>query len=541
MASVDHLERMRTQAKYSKVEDYYILRAAVRKSYAVSESPNLDPNSFAEAHDLVKPPIGPYDSETIQKILDYRSTGESYYPAGSTFDEQIESLLPSEAEFTSLDSDLRQSLTHLLGRSVIGLPEALPGPECIEGLDFLSSALLHLHYLGLASRTPIRWLETLQSKEGEKGTTSGLTTRWHPRSLRMDGAVNSQYEWLLRAVRNRLRILVYGPIRTMVVAYNKRRGPVRVYHNDLMRTLGVPRMQAAQIYNYIQLMLTERFRPSLGSLGVRYRCIVGPNKRVKRPVGTLCEHISLSESKYAGLNIFLEPVWAERTESPDEFVITADTETVSFRMDLFHHTAKVGEEIGQWVYRVMQADDPHPKRDENWIFKTSPRSKRVGVPTEGERNLLSIMWAHQGTPEQRKKLVEDMEIPVRARRDASQALRKRNAYSVVYYPAVEYCGVPQGIMVAARTNTETQKREVSECLLASFPFVRLLSGKEGVLAVARVREGNGQFQAETARRRLEQMGIEHIDAVCEIQKTFYFTALGRLFSDDEGNWRDPWA
>lgn len=541
MASIDHLERMRTQAKYSKVEDYYILRGAVRKSYGVEESPELDPVAFSEAHNLVKWPRDAYDLETIQEFLDYRSIGEGSYPAGNTFDEQFESLLPSDAEFTSADPVLRNAMTHLLGRSVIGLPETLPGPGCIEGLDFLSSALLHLYYLGLASRTPIRWLEALQSKEGEKGTQVGLTTRWHPRSLRMDGAVNSRYEWLLRRVRSRLRILVYSPIRRMCVSYNKRKGPVRVFQNDIMKTLRAPRMQASHVYNYIQLMLTERFLPSLGSMGVRYRCIVGPNKRVQRPVGNLCEHVSLSESRYGGLNIFVEPTWVEREDGPEEFVITADSETISFRMDLFDHMAKVGEEIGQWAYRVVEADEEIPEKGGNWIVKTSPPSRRARIPTEAERNLLSIMWAHQGTPEQRGQLMENMELPVRAQRDASKALRKRNAYNFVYYPAVEYCGVPQGIMVAAKTNTEAEKREVSECLLASFPFVRLLSGDNGLVAIARVREGNGQFQAETARRRLEQIGVEHTDAVCDIQKTFYFTALGRLFSDEERDWKDPWA
>ena len=542
MASVDYLEQMRSPLKYSKLDDYHIMKAVVYKLHNLAEPPELHADEFAKKHGLSKLPQQKRDPEAIQDVLDYRSTPEPYFPAGESFSQQIQSLLQANQELLSADDAVRRSLAHLLGRQVIGLPEDLPGSGLLPGLDFLSSALIQLHYLGIASRTPVRWLHLLQQRTSSEETSS---TRWHPRTLRMDGAVNSECEWLLGRVRRRLRILVYSPIRVLTEAYNARPGPIRVYYSDIMKTLDIPRAQAKQVYEYVQLTLTERFIPSLQAMGVQYRCAISPRRKAKRPVGTLCEHISLGESLESsnrGLSIFLEPSGVDGPTPEDEFTITADTEIVSFRMDLFDHTAKDGEQIGVWEYDLDET--PLPKRGGNWVLSSSPAHRRARAMTKSEIMLLSILWAHRGSPEQRNQLLRLMEFPDRGLREASMSLKKKKSYAVVYYPSPEYCGIPQGIVIASRATTKRDREDLQDWLVRSFPFVRHLSGEQGQLTIARVREGGGQIAAAAAKgvsSTLASMGIENTTAVCDVQRTFYATALGRLYSDVEGNWRNPWV
>jgi hypothetical protein len=542
MASVDYLEQMRRPLKYSKLDDYHILKAAVYKLHKVAEPPELNGEKFAKAHGQDNLPQDKIDPEEIQSALDYRSTPEPYFPAGETFDQQVQSLLQANQDLLTADDGVRRALVHLLGRQVIRLPEGIPGSGLLLGLDFLSSALFQLHYLGIASRTPVRWLHLLQQRTSPEDTSS---TRWHPRTLRMDGAANSEYEWLLGRVRRRLRILVYAPIRILTESYNTRPGLIRVYYSDIMKTLDVPRAQARQIYDYVQLTLTERFIPSLQMMGIQYRCTISPHRKARRPIGTLCEHMSLgksSESPYGGLSIFLEPYGVDGPMPEDEFTITADTEIVSFRMDLFDHTAKDGEQIGVWEYDLDET--PLPKRGMTWVLKRSPSHRRARTMTKSERMLLSILWVHRGSPEQRIQLLRLMDFPERGLREAAKSLKTKNAYAVAYYPSPEYCGIPQGIMIASRATTRKDREELQEWLVSSFPFVRHLSGEEGQLTIARVREGGGQIAAAAAKgvsRTLASMGIENTTAVCDVQRTFYATALGRLYSDVEGGWRDPWT
>lgn len=528
---------MRNPGKSTRVGDYYILWAAVQKSLGVVDGPTLEPDLFAETYDVQKIPKDPVDAERIQEVLDYKSIREAFFPAGDTFREQMESLLPGD--LLSGEPAVKNALAHLLGRLVVEVPDNLPDGGHITGLDFLSNALFHLHYLAYLPEppTPIRWLHALQPKEGDRAGTQRLGSSWNLRTIRMDGAVNIRYDWVLQLFRNRLRMLLYEPIRRMTSEYNRRNRPIIIRRNDIMNTLGLTRRRAEKAYEYLQLLISERFIPSLQSLGLRYRCILGADERVPRPLGSLCEHISLTDAHYAGLDIYVEPKDASRSELDEELAIVADREIVSLRMDLFRRL-KDGEEEGIW--QDLKESDSRPETTRDWLLKESCSSRQSRKLSQDERNMLSILWAHQGSPEQRRQLIEIMEFPKRRRIEAFNELTNSKAFTVMYHPSLEYCGIPHGLMIAARASTSRKRSEMKDWLLSSFPFVRLLLGEQGQLAIVRRRTGGAQFAAQVVARQLSEMDIEHTTAVCSMQRTFYFTVLGRLYSDDEGRWRNPW-
>jgi hypothetical protein len=556
MASVTYLDLSRNSTRYSKLDDYYILRAALKKSYHLAERPPLEPDKFTESYDLKRTPKQGVSDEAIQEALDYRGVEGISFPQGATFQQQCDSLVPADTPGTtsvkeSWDStEVRRALIHFLGRQVVGLPEELPSIGVPDGLDFLSAALVQIHYLSVATGNPVRWLNTLQeiqksqkdAQEAQKDRQS-TATFWQQRTLRMDGPINHTYEWLLSGLRKNIRALLYRPIRVFTEKYNQSKHPVRVRQNEIMETLDLPRTRAKRAYDHIQLMLTERFIPSLPTIGVRYRCVIGSDRRLARPIGTLCEHIAWQKDEedkwdYGTLNIYLEPLGADRPTSSDEFVITADTETISFRTDLFDHTIKYGEERGTWE-SGDETDELSIGRTKGWILRKSPKARRYGTMTESERNLLSVLWTHQGSPEQREHLISLMDFPVRGLRHAKSSFKKRVPYSVMYYPSVEYCAIPLGLMIAARIRTKRKMEEASHLILTSYPFVRLLTGNEGMLAIVRVPYG-GHGWMEYVSHPLREMGIEHKTAICDSQRTFYATALSRLYSDAEDGWRDPW-
>lgn len=534
---MDYLDRVRNPGKSTKVGDHYILWAAVQKFLGVPDEPALQPELFAETYKVDRLPSRALNPEAIQEVLDYRSIREALFPAGKTLMAQMESLLPTD--LFGDDPSERTALAHFLGRLVVGMPEELPSSGHIAGLDFLSCALFHLHHISHLPEpsTPIRWLHALQPREGELPGTRRDRSSWDIRTTRMDGAANVRRYGLLDLFRSRLRILLYEPVRRIMVEYNKRNRLVNIRKNDLMHTLQLTRPQAEKTYENLQLISSERVIPSLNSLGLRYRCVVGSEGWVPRPLGSLCEHISLTESDYAGLCLYLEPSDASRSKRDGELAIVADRETVSFRMDLFKRR-KEGEQEGIW----QDLDDSafNPDESEEWLLKQSHDARQPRIPSDNERNLLSIVWAHQGTPEQRGYLLDVMGFPKLRRSRALSALRKQKAFSVMYHPSLEYCGIPHGLVIAASVSSSKKQERVKRWLLSSFPFVRLLSGEEGLLAIVRRQSGGAQYAAQVATSYLNEMGVEHVTGICDRQRTFYFTALGRLYCEAQRKWKNPW-
>ena len=537
--SLAYLRKFYVPNRTARFTDTRLLTLVIQKLAGARGEPPLEPEVFAEAIQVAEPSTNPLTDNEIKSLdptIDF--TGYNY-PKGRSLQEQIASVLPQNPSILPVDGDLRQALIHLLTHLVRGFPGKFAPGEFHAGLDYLSSAMFTLNHIARISGTPVKWPEELYKIDGLKIQTPD----WQNLTIRPDGAPRIEWSWLTSRLRNRIRSLRYEPLRAILAKLNSEKKPSMIRRQDIEGVAGVPRTAARFVQENLKQLITERHLISMPSIGLRHRCVISHDKRQPWPMHSLYEYVALDDEDFGSLQFYIEPVTSEGPDNPNLLSIAAHTEVVSFRMSLFNPFSKQGEELGIWRDMAFEDAKFNPEGENSWPYAESETASNdsVHTPSEIERMVLSILWTHRGPPEHRSMLPRIFDIPTTTWRENLARIRNASALSVVYHPSLEYCALPDGVYLAVMDASISQIEDVNRWLCTSFPYAHILLGDDGLVALVRLPEGKSAYYSSVMESEMMKRNLQYIFAHPKAQRTYYMTALSRLFSMPEGKWKDPWV
>jgi hypothetical protein len=507
---------MTDPSKTTKMDDRSILLGVIEKWRKIKTRPRLSPTRFEKAFNL-EPLPDIFDKKELVNVLNVNPFWTQ--PKGKKFKDLLSSLIPVNENMFSTDPILRKALVYVLGRFVFRIPKnRVQWTNYPKGLDYLTTALFSLYELECILEMSIDWLSELNKKKTEQY----YAPEWELLTLRPDGPTVQEGSGIVNRMRPKVRSLRYKPVIQACENFRDKTAFSSVSWGFL-RDQGLSRGESQQAWSSLQLLLTERFIPSLSHLGLRYRLKFTELFRDHFPLGPLCETLSLNKKGYGGLRIYVEP---DKTEKPIEsgsFDIVSNQQILSMRMDFYCR------EKNKWNLGVFDESDDQPKDTPGWLY--SETSQREGEPkslSELERHILSIVWGHRGTQSQRHVLLETM--GVRASRSQLSRLVNKTDLKVLHYPSLEYAGLPDGLVVAVRDASPQEVVDLTFWLIRSFPFVRLYrdTARGSLLAVIRLPEYRGNFFSSMIGSKLSELGLDHITTTVMKQRTFYMTTFSRI-------------
>ncbi len=516
-ASLDYLSRVSAPSKDTKFDDRYILLSVIEKWRGLKTRPKLLPTRFERTHGL----------EPLTLIVEKKrlTTALKINPlmkqaTGKKLRDQIESLLPPDERMLSTDTTVRKAIVYFLGRVVLQLPrycaDWLSYPK---GLDYLTTALFTLYELDRITGADTDWLNELHKTQKEQDQTPD----WEVLTLRPDGATSTIWSNLLNRFRSNIQSLSYYPLRKMCEYLRNQKGMTRVTGRLVGNICGLTRSATVKVASDMEMLLTERTVPSLSQMGLRYRIKFSRKYRGFQPLGTLCETLALSDTRFRGLRFYVES--ESKTEESEPNDITADQLIVSMRLDLFDTDNE------SWEPSAFEESEETPEDTPGWIYTES--SLRDGDPvtlTGQDRYILGVLWSHQGSFAQREIFLSTMGVSKNRKHQFYTKMLKSNVVSIIHHPSMEYVGLPDGTVVAVRNASTEDIEDLTMWLVRSFPFVRLFRDlKQGcLLAVIRLPKLRSHFFASMIRTRLDGQGIENLTSTVMGQRTFYMTILNRL-------------
>ncbi|RDE14266.1 MAG: hypothetical protein C4K47_04830 [Candidatus Thorarchaeota archaeon] len=377
---------------------------------------------------------------------------------------------------------------------------------------------------------------------------------WPVMTLRADGSIAGDSEGILSEVRQQLNALEYKPVRDICAYLAERPMPGCPTGADVMNATGLTKSASYHASAFLQMVITEDYVPSFGSMGLQYRYVMMSQERgVDRPlaIADKCflrrEHAAKTTTKnlaHAGFRVAVgqvEPVGSqgpsERDLPENSFTVSVQSQFVSVRLDLY--------DVGKSVWREPW-NERRPAPRSTILHLTGSEPPVLGppsVPMQREVDALSILWSFKGTRPTRRWLFERMGFPAGTAEHIIPSLFKKRLVRLMYYPALEYCSLPEGIFACSTGMSARDLLSYTRWAVGVFPYCRILTNKSAgdVVAIARVPRLRSTLASEVIRDRLEETGCEFMVSVIQSYKSYYMTVLNRLYNPVSRDWLDPWS
>jgi hypothetical protein len=292
----------------------------------------------------------------------------------------------------------------------------------------------------------------------------------------------------------------------------------------------------------LEQFLQERYIPSFRKLGLRYRYIFTPLQRSEILDNGLVERMILTEQKIRGCAVYVEP---SQTKGPNvsslprgSYESVVEDEIISMNLDYFDM------QTGKWnLENIGTTDSPKKKRRKRSIeYSTLHIDNRPFSLTERQTELLSVLWRFQGSKTQRRWLLDQVDFPTRtANRLLHQMMRDR-VLSRVHFPALEFCGLPDGLMAAANCYDRRSRDSLIDEMAGQLPFVRLLVGNSNdVVAHIQVPAKKGDHVAGILRDIMDELSDRSFTARLRSSQTYRMSVLHQIRYRDNQTWKDIWS
>ncbi len=394
----------------------------------------------------------------------------------------------------------------------------------------------------LASTTNLRRLLNLEiTGQLESSVKTPQTpqprSQWAQTRITSDSPLSYMFEGLLSSIRAELNVLRFDQLRKTCEYLADVETPGKPTNREIANAAKIG-IRSAQSFS-IGLILTERYIPSLMDLGLKHRYIF--TKMQKSAVDSigLAERISVAESEdFQIATKHLEP---ETSEGPDEnelpdncFHTAVETDIISMRMDLYDM------EQGEWGDEPWTSSLDNQRKAQWLIRKTASNVESYSMPTQRELDLLSIITSISANSDGIKLILKSLEFPQSTAKHHLSRLLSTSRVRLLYHPALEYVGLPEGILLAAQFKTITRLDEFIEWLVSSFPYVHVQYSKGEKGLVSRVRVPRFSKSEGLIRQELQKENALRAIGTISRNRTYQMSALHRLYQSKKKPWRDPW-
>jgi len=359
-------------------------------------------------------------------------------------------------------------------------------------------------------------------------------------AMRADGPAASHYETLLQLFRQEINILQHRPLVQLCLKLTKKEQPNRLTAIDLEQVTEFKGRKAYYELERLEHFLHERYFPALRKIGLRYRYIFTPRQRPSVVSDGLIERMILTEQNIRGCSIHIEPSWTKgpRTWTFPEgsYEAVVEDELISMRLDAFDMKK------GEWDLDVDGTGSKRRKKAKRAIKQsTSFVDNRSFRLTERQSELLSILWRFEGSRLQRKWFLEQIDFPIRTANRLLHQMLKDHILMSVYLPALEFCGLTDGLMIVANCFDRRSRDTLISQLTEKLPFVRLLFGDSNdVVAHTRLPAKSSDNVGGPIREMMKEISDNSFTARLKSSYTYRMTALHRIRNPETKGWKDPW-
>ncbi|NHI88149.1 MAG: hypothetical protein EAX87_01430 [Candidatus Thorarchaeota archaeon] len=368
-------------------------------------------------------------------------------------------------------------------------------------------------------------------------------TQWNVHALRPDGPTATTHEQMLKMFRGNINILESEPLVKMCQYLSNVEMANRPTAADVEKVTGTKRRMSHYILQRLGLVLTERYIPTMSLLGLKYRFIFTERQRQKLVTESLLKRLALSESNFEGCTIHIEP---QESLGPSEDLpmgstqLTANSELVSLRMDLFNADTQ------QWTEPNWDEDSATRRRSKGWLKRETQQKRRQTHLTNREVDLLGPLLAFQGLKGSRMWMLSQLGFPLQTARRYLRRLLEMKVLRLLYTPALEFCGIPEGMIVGAKFRDKQLRDFFLDWATNRIPYVRAYTN-EGTDLVALIRLP--QFKTDlvgakirtilTQGSKKDRITSEAFTARLRYYKSYMMTAFQRIYKDNE--FLDPWV
>lgn len=377
---------------------------------------------------------------------------------------------------------------------------------------------------------------------------------WPVMTLRSDGPLAADSEPILNELRQEVNALDYRPVRDICAYLADRPMPGSPTGADVANATGFTEDASYHALTSLQMLITESYIPFIGSMGLRYRYLIMPHQRRVGQSFAVAEKYFLrneqegksanAEAGRSGFSLAVGHIEPADTYGPNErelpgntFSITVGSELVSVRLDLY--------DVGKSMWREPWNERrPAPRSSILHLVRAEPPPpEHYTIPVRREIDALSILWSFRGTRRARRWLFDKMGFPAGTAEHIVPNLFRKRLLGLMYHPALEFCGLPEGIFICSKGMSARELLSFSRWVTGVFPYCRIQTDRSvgDVVAVVRVPRLRSALASEVFRERLKGIGCEFMVAPIQSYRSYFMTVLNRLYNPSSGNWSDPWS
>jgi hypothetical protein len=368
-------------------------------------------------------------------------------------------------------------------------------------------------------------------------------TQWNIHALRPDGPSSSGHESMLTMFRGNLNILDYEPLVKVCEYLSDCERAGRPSASEIEQVIDTKRRMSHYTLQRLEMILTERYIPSMTKLGLRYRFIFTERQKPIVLSDGHLERMVLSESSHEGCTVHLEP---ERSQGPsgalppNSIQMTVDSELISMRMELYDKKNKT------WKLEPWKPASRRPGRTSSWLLRETQYDKGAhNKLTNRQIDLLGPTLAFRGLRASRMWMMERMGFVPRTARRYLRKMLDEKILRLLYVPALEYCGLPEGMLVVGEFKENRSRESFIDWMTSRIPYVRVFTDKStNMVAKIRLPAYKTDVVGGVIREKLsggskeDRITIRSFTARLRSYKTYHMTALQRL--THENGFIDPW-
>jgi hypothetical protein len=346
---------------------------------------------------------------------------------------------------------------------------------------------------------------------------------------------------VLTKLQSELNILRYEPLVRVCKSLAKSESPGRLTAPSMTKILGVKGRSAYLYADRMSQLVSEIYMPSLAHMGLKSRYIFTKLSKSAIDSRGVSDRLALSHNEdFQVATVHVEPT--ESSGPPPEVVpegssqFITDTGLVSFRMDLFDR------EMRNWRADMWDSRGPL-ETSRKWLMRdTSSRPLHPSIPTQRELDLISVLGAIKASQSSRKWLLNSIGYPGRTLERVLPKLIREKKLRLLYHPQLDYTGLTDGLVVAARFGLVRDLDDFIDWVSASAPYARIhYSRKEkSFVALLRLPELRGGIATGPIVEKLEGISTGFLTASLLQRRRYQMTAYHRIHDSTGRSWRDPW-
>jgi hypothetical protein len=541
--------------------------------------PELSPNLFENELNLPPLPKEPQSVKALDSVIKLKDGWIPGYKYAKSFEEQIlrvlensetvdsvgfDSWIASTLESSKLDDEniLKETAKYVISRLIMN--KVNTDYRDAPGLNRLASALFTLGSIVKMLGQRLDWRNLLRKDYRSQ-------TEWNSLNLRADGPVALKWQSWLKRVKGTIYSLLHLAVVPVCKELSDKEKPISLDKKSLGKIVyktmpGISKRKAGEYGSELEVLLTERMIPSASGFGLQYRYILrdifepielpnyglGPFISYSNPprfirnvnAGTIATFTGYRKVDVDG-KLYCKPIELCQCVEPvdsrgprlEEFSVTVDTDSFSYRMDRFDSS-----QVSPWFIQFSEKLPREKEKNPLWLFRESPYMITRSI-TSAQADLLGILWAHEGCCGSRNDLLDRLKFAKSTYWKVLKPLLKTRMVTTLYHPELELSGLVEVQIFIIKGSTLQKVGQAASWFLHVAPCVHLQRSRSGrdLVAILHFPLNKAAIYEGYLQDKLRKVvKVEPISLRIHTRSTYYLTLRGRLFDSRFHEWKNPW-